>query len=140
MPPVSSSSVRDSLVSSSSVRDSLSLDSLRSSSSVVPQDSTVRDTAVRDTGSVNPDTSATANDTACTDTKFPYEMEYLIGNGYEVVSARCVGDSIVVDWRSQHVIHEIEVSDSGTYVFSTDYGLCRISSERAIALPRNGAT
>lgn len=140
VPPVSSSSVRDSLVSSSSVRDSLSLDSLRSSSSVVPKDSTVRDTAVRDTsardtGSVNPDTSATANDTACTDTKFPYEMEYLIGNGYEVVSARCVGDSIVVDWRSQHVIHEIEVSDSGTYVFSTDYekdvmdSLARLRSE-----------
>ena len=140
VPPVSSSSVRDSLASSSSVRDSLSLDSLRSSSSVVPKDSTVRDTAVRDTavrdtGSVNPDTSATANDTACTDTKFPYEMEYLIGNGYEVVSARCVGDSIVVDWRSQHVIHEIEVSDSGTYVFSTDYekdvmdSLARLRSE-----------
>ena len=140
VPPVSSSSVRDSLVSSSSVRDSLSLDSLRSSSSVVPKDSMIRDTAVRDTsardtGSVNPDTSATANDTACTDTKFPYEMEYLIGNGYEVVSARCVGDSIVVDWRSQHVIHEIEVSDSGTYVFSTDYekdvmdSLARLRSE-----------
>ncbi len=140
VPPVSSSSVRDSLVSSSSVRDSLSLDSLRSSSSVVPKDSMIRDTAVRDTsardtGSVNPDTSATANDTACTDTKFPYEMEYLIGNGYEVVSARCVGDSIVVDWRSQHVIHELEVSDSGTYVFSTDYekdvmdSLARLRSE-----------
>ena len=114
----SSEAVRDTSVRDTSVRDT-----------------TARDTSVLDTGSVNPDTSATANDTACTDTKFPYEMEYLIGNGYEVVSARCVGDSIVVDWRSQHVIHEIEVSDSGTYVFSTDYekdvmdSLARLRSE-----------
>jgi hypothetical protein len=136
----SSSVVPDSIVdvrSSSSKADTSDIVSnpdTTAHDTIVP-DTTARDTSVQDTGSVNPDTSATANDTACTDTKFPYEMEYLIGNGYEVVSARCVGDSIVVDWRSQHVIHEIEVSDSGTYVFSTDYekdvmdSLARLRSE-----------
>ena len=135
----SADSVAISSSSSEAVADtnkvlSSSSDAVSSSSEAV-RDTSVRDTSVQDTGSVNPDTSATANDTACTDTKFPYEMEYLIGNGYEVVSARCVGDSIVVDWRSQHVIHEIEVSDSGTYVFSTDYekdvmdSLARLRSE-----------
>ena len=136
----SSSVVPDSIVdirSSSSKADTSDIVSNDTTArDTIVRDTSARDTSVQDTGSVTPDTSAAANDTACTDTKFPYEMDYLIGNGYEVVSARCVGDSIVVDWRSQHVIHEIEVSDSGTYVFSTDYerdvmdSLARLRSEQ----------
>ena len=79
-----------------------------------------RDTSVRDTGSVKPDTS-TVKDTACIDTEFPYELTYLIGNGYKTLSATCERDSSVVTWRSRHEIHELEVSAPGTYVFSMDY-------------------
>jgi len=134
----SSSAVLDTLRSSSSKVESSSsvfvADSL-SSSSVVPVDTTVRDTtardtmtrdtsvrdtSVRDTGSVKPDTS-TVKDTACIDTEFPYELTYLIGNGYKTLSATCERDSSVVTWRSRHEIHELEVSAPGTYVFSMDY-------------------
>jgi len=134
----SSSAVLDTLRSSSSKVESSSsvfvADSL-SSSSVVPVDTTVRDTtardtmtrdtsvrdtSVRDTGSVKPDTS-TVKDTACIDTEFPYELTYLIGNGYKTLSATCERDSSVVTWRSRHEIRELEVSTPGTYVFSMDY-------------------
>ncbi|MBR4399168.1 MAG: hypothetical protein IKT05_08350 [Fibrobacter sp.] len=134
----SSSAIPDTLRSSSSKVESSSsvhvADSL-SSSSVVPvdtmardtvardtmtRDTSARDTSVRDTGSVKPDTS-TAKDTACIDTEFPYELTYLIGNGYETLSATCERDSSVVTWRSRHEIHELEVSAPGTYVFSMDY-------------------
>jgi hypothetical protein len=132
--PKSSSSVRDTLVSSSSVRDSLSLDSLRSSSSVVPNDSIVRDssardTSIRDSNSVKPDTSTTAKDSSvtpkdtsgCPNTEFPHELNYLLGNDYEIASARCPGDSVVVTWRTRHDVYETEFSVPRTYTFAADF-------------------
>lgn len=139
VPPVSSSSVRDSLASSSSVRDSLSLDSLRSSSSVVSRDSivrdsivrdtTVRDTSARDSGSVKPDTSITKKDSSvtkkdtsgCPNTEFPHELSYLLGNDYEIAEARCPGDSVVVTWRTRHDVYETEFSVPRTYTFAADF-------------------
>ncbi len=139
VPPVSSSSVRDSLLSSSSVRDSLSQDSLRSSSSIVPKDSvvrdsivrdtTVRDTSARDSGSVKPDTSITKKDSSvikkdtsgCPNTEFPHELSNLLGNGYEIASARCPGDSVVVTWRTRHDVYETEFSVPRTYTFAADF-------------------
>ena len=115
----SSVHVADSLSSSSvvpvdtTVRDTTARDTMT-------RDTSVRDTSVRDTGSVKPDTS-TVKDTACIDTEFPYELTYLIGNGYKTLSATCERDSSVVTWRSRHEIHELEVSAPGTYVFSMDY-------------------
>ena len=131
-------------VSSSSVRDSLSQDSLRSSSSIVPKDSTVRDTSVRDTaardttvrdtsardtGSVKPDTSVAKKDSSiakkdtsgCPNTEFPHELSYLLGNDYEIAEARCPGDSVVVTWRSRHEVYETEFSVPRTYVFAADF-------------------
>ena len=144
VPPVSSSSVRDSLLSSSSVRDSLSQDSLRSSSSIVPKDSvvrdsivrdtsvrdtSVRDSSVRDTSSVKPDTSITKKDSSvikkdtsgCPNTEFPHELSNLLGNGYEIASARCPGDSVVVTWRTRHDVYETEFSVPRTYTFAADF-------------------
>lgn len=136
----SSSSVRDSLLSSSSsIRDSLSLDSLRSSSSVMPRDSSVRDTSVRDTSvrdssvrdtsSVKPDTSTTAKDSSvtpkdtsgCPNTEFPHELSNLLGNGYEIAEARCPGDSVVVTWRTRHDVYETEFSVPRTYTFAAEF-------------------
>lgn len=116
--------VADSLSSSSvvpvdtTVRDTIARDTMTRDTSV--RDTSVRDTSVRDTGSVKPDTS-TVKDTACIDTEFPYELTYLIGNGYKTLSATCERDSSVVTWRSRHEIRELEVSTPGTYVFSMDY-------------------
>ena len=144
VPPVSSSSVRDSLLSSSSVRDSLSQDSLRSSSSIVPKDSvvrdsivrdttvrdtSVRDSSVRDTSSVKPDTSITKKDSSvikkdtsgCPNTEFPHELNYLLGNDYEIASARCPGDSVVVTWRTRHDVYETEFSVPRTYTFAAEF-------------------
>jgi len=139
VPPTSSSSVRDTLDSSSSVRDSLLLDSLRSSSSVMPRDSSVRDTSVRDTSvrdssvrdtsSVKPDTSTTAKDSSvtkkdtsgCPNTEFPHELSNLLGNGYEIASARCPGDSVVVTWRTRHDVYETEFSVPRTYTFAAEF-------------------
>ena len=144
--PSSSSSVDETKSSSSSVESSSSVapdtskvlssssDAVSSSSEAV-RDTSVRDTSARDTGSVKSDTSITVKDTTCADTEFPHELNYLLGNGYEVVEARCVGDSIVVEWRTHHVIHEIDDSLPGTYVFSMDYerlvndSLARFKSE-----------
>ena len=131
----SSSSVRDSLLSSSSsIRDSLLQDSLRSSSSVMPRDSSVRDTSVRDTSardtsSVKPDTSTTAKDSSvtpkdtsgCPNTEFPHELNYLLGNDYEIASARCPGDSVVVTWRTRHDVYETEFSVPRTYTFAAEF-------------------
>lgn len=120
----SSVHVADSLSSSSvapadtMVRDTVVRDTMTRDTSV--RDTSVRDTSVQDTGSVKPDTS-TVKDTACIDTEFPYELTYLIGNGYKTLSATCERDSSVVTWRSRHEIHELEVSAPGTYVFSMDY-------------------
>ena len=139
VPPTSSSSVRDTLDSSSSVRDSLLLDSLRSSSSVMPRDSSVRDTSVRDTSvrdssvrdtsSVKPDTSITKKDSSvtkkdtsgCPNTEFPHELSNLLGNGYEIASARCPGDSVVVTWRTRHDVYETEFSVPRTYTFAAEF-------------------
>ncbi len=131
----SSSSVRDSLLSSSSsIRDSLLQDSLRSSSSVMPRDSSVRDTSVRDssvrdTSSVKPDTSTTAKDSSvtpkdtsgCPNTEFPHELSYLLGNDYEIAEARCPGDSVVVTWRTRHDVYETEFSVPRTYTFAAEF-------------------
>lgn len=141
----SSSVVPDSIVdlrSSSSNADTSGVETVRDTTArdtivrdTTARDTSVRDTSARDTGSVTPDTSTTAQDTACSDTKFPHELSYLLGNGYEVLGVRCVGDSVVTEWRTRHEIYEIDDSLPGTHVFKMDYerlvndSLARFKSE-----------
>ena len=127
---------RDSVVTSSS---SEAVADTASSSSVVPKDTTlrdtvvrdtsVRDTVVRDTSSVKPDTSVAKEDSVvtkkdtsgCPNTEFPHELNYLLGNDYEIASARCPGDSVVVTWRTRHDVYETEFSVPRTYTFAAEF-------------------
>lgn len=127
---------RDSVVTSSS---SEAVADTASSSSVVPKDTTlrdtvvrdtsVRDTVVRDTSSVKPDTSVAKEDSVvtkkdtsgCPNTEFPHELNYLLGNDYEIASARCPGDSVVVTWRTRHDVYETEFSVPRTYTFVAEF-------------------
>ena len=123
---VSSSSVAPDTsvaISSSSIADSSGVETVRDTSArdTSVRDSSVRDTSVRDTGSVKQDSSIAVKDSACTDTKFPHELSYLLGSSYEVLEARCVRDSVVVEWRTRHEIYEKEDSTSGVHVFSATY-------------------
>ncbi|MBR6834134.1 MAG: hypothetical protein IKM81_12235 [Fibrobacter sp.] len=117
---------RDSVVTSSS---SEAVADTASSSSVVPKDTTLRDTVVRDTSSVKPDTSVAKEDSVvtkkdtsgCPNTEFPHELNYLLGNDYEIASARCPGDSVVVTWRTRHDVYETEFSVPRTYTFAAEF-------------------
>ena len=135
----SSSSNKDSRDSTAASSSSEVKADSTSSSSVMPRDSSVRDTSVRDTSvrdssvrdtsSVKPDTSTTAKDSSvtkkdtsgCPNTEFPHELSNLLGNGYEIASARCPGDSVVVTWRTRHDVYETEFSVPRTYTFAAEF-------------------
>ena len=45
----------------------------------------------------------------------------MLGNDYEIASARCPGDSVVVTWRTRHDVYETEFSVPRTYTFAAEF-------------------